>query len=209
MELEESVCCDDFEKPACYDNAPLCLCDECQFYDIMMSFFADPSSYWLDPQFRESITVAESTSGLAAIDAACGVCKRLRLHQPDPVPDPVPAPVHRFLSRPDLDFADSSLSCFLPVCDPVPSDPVSPVCTSSVPSSSRPAPFGSCVVPSVVPSPAPSSASVCASPVAVCSSPPSSVCHSPAPPSSCVLPSVPRIAASSGSVPVPPSHVSS
>lgn len=175
------------DKPVCYESVPACLCEDCQLYDIVMSLDADPSSYWTSPLFRESSSVAESTSGLAVITAVRTVGKRMRLHQSDPDP-PVPVPVRRspifrsYLSRPDVAFADLSAPCFMPVCDPVPpassesdavlsscpatsaavcSSPVaaSPVCASPV----SPVPSSSASVSSVAPSSGPAYAQPCRS----------------------------------------------
>lgn len=200
------------DKPVCYDSVPACLCEDCQLYDIVMSLDADPSSYWTSLLFRESSSVAESTSGLAVIDAVCAVGKRMRLHQS--VPDP-PVPVRRspvfrsYLSRPDVAFADLSAPCFMPVCDPVPpasseSDAVlsscpatsaaavSPVCASPV----SPVPSSSASVSSVAPSSGPVSAQPCRSscrpvaPVASCLRPPPGLSRPCPVPSRLVCPSV-------------------
>ena len=213
------------DKPVCYDSVPACLCEDCQFYDIVMSLDADPSSYWTSPLFRESSSVAESTSGLAVIDAVCAVGKRMRLHQS--VPDP-PVPVRRspifrsYLSRPDVAFADLSAPCFMPVCDPVlpascESDAVlsscpatsaaaSPVCASPV----SPVPSSSASVSSVAPSSGPVFAQPCRSFAcesdAVLSSCPatsaaaSPVCASPVSPVPSSSASVSGVAPSSGPV---------
>lgn len=124
------------EKPLCYDSVPACLCMSCQLYDVrqmvkakstvvssrspfLPSYAASllycPSSKSVAPAAssavysRPSCTVAATTSGLASIDDFS------MLSVPKPVCEPGCFPCCSYLSRPCLDFVDSSSSpCFLP-----------------------------------------------------------------------------------------------
>ena len=172
------------EKPLCYDSVPACLCMSCQLYDVrqmvkakssvvssrspfLPSYVASllycPSSKSIAPATssavytRPSCTVAATTSGLASIDFSM-------LSVTKPVREPGCFPHCSYLSRPCLDFVDSSSSpCFLPssvsAVGSVAASPSRPV--SSVASAS-PVRFSPSLVSSTLSSPV---CSVSASPV--------------------------------------------
>ena len=172
------------EKPLCYDSVPACLCMSCQLYDVrqmvkakssvvssrspfLPSYAASllycPSSKSVAPATssavytRPSCTVAATTSGLASIDFSM-------LSVTKPVREPGCFPHCSYLSRPCLDFVDSSSSpCFLPsslsAVGSVAASPSRPV--SSVTSAS-PVRFSPSLVSSTLSSPV---CSVSASPV--------------------------------------------
>ena len=147
-------------KPACYDSVPACLCMKCQLYDVQQMVRAKSSLVSSRSPFlpryaasllsrppsksapcavssalssRPTCSVAVSTSGLADVDAL----KSAR----EPVCELDCPPRRPFLSRPRLDFADVSLSCFSPAASSGSVLPVvssvgpAPVVSSPVPSS--------------------------------------------------------------------------
>lgn len=155
-------------KPDCYDSVPACLCMKCQLYDVQQmvrakstlvssrspflpgyaaSLLSRPSSkpapcaVSAALSSRPTCSVAVSTCGLADIDDL----KSAR----EPVCQPDCLPRRPFLSRPRLDFADLSSSCFSPVAS---SGPVLPVSSTAV-SSVGPAPVLYSPVPSSCPGP--------------------------------------------------------
>ena len=149
----------EFPKPKCYDTVPVCVCMDCQLYDVKQMVKAKSSIVSSHSPFlpryaasllshpsvesapcsvssalssRPSCSIAESTCGLADVN------------------------VPKFLSRPRLDFADLSSPCFVPACDPVPV--VSSACSVAAPpvrsSSALPAQSSPVAVPcSSVPAP--------------------------------------------------------
>lgn len=163
------------EKPICYDSVPACLCMSCQLYDIrqmvkakssvvssrspfLPSYAASllycPLSKSVAPAAssavytRPSCTVAATTSGLASIDFSM-------LSVPKPVCEPGCFPRCSYLSRPCLDFVDSSSSpCFLPssvsAVDSVAASPSRPVCSVA---SASPVRFSPSLVSSTLSSP--------------------------------------------------------
>ena len=165
------------EKPVCYDSVPACLCMKCQLFDVQQmvraksslvssrspflpsyaaSLLSRPASKSLTScavspalSSRPMCSVAETTCGLADVDALKSAC--------EPVCEPDSLSRVSFLSRPRLDFADVSSSCFLPAVasSPVPSSPpvasrpvVSSPAASSVPPVVGPVPVSSPVLPS-------------------------------------------------------------
>lgn len=155
---------DVLDKPSCYDSVPACLCMSCQLYDVRqmvraksavvssrspflpsyaVSLLSRPasksvvSSVTSTLSTRPSCTTAVTTCGLSSVDDQKPDCFS-SIAAPKPVCEPGCFPRCPYLSRPCLDFADSSSSPFFSP-SPVavsPSCPVSSSVWSVAPSSS-------------------------------------------------------------------------
>ena len=110
------------DKPACFDIVLPCLCKACQLHDVREMVRAESSKLHCDPRFpvatsctAKKFAACSATVALPTADVAVCGCDGDRCDYAYVIAHPdLDCDSEWFLSRPCIDFADSSPPCFLP-----------------------------------------------------------------------------------------------